>query len=276
MLRRFVITAALAACTLVPVSAQEQATVVLTSGQRYNGILTYPRADTNINDDRMSLAANGDQSFPIGEVSVIDLAGGTPSPAEANALPPTGGVMIMRDGSAVRGHLHNIRRGGVVQWVDERGERRDYDAALVSRLYLNAENARSTYLRNASPAVGTSGSGAISAVTLNVEATQQWVDTGIDVRRGDRLQLDAAGTIQYAPGLSTAPGGRAGAASASYPVPGAGAGALIARVGGSAPFAVGAGARDLTMPEDGRLFLGVNDDNVADNRGAFIVSIRRR
>jgi hypothetical protein len=275
-MRRQFITAALVACTALPVVAQERATVVLTNGQRYNGVLTYPRADNNINDDRMSFAANGDQSFPIGDVAVIDFAGGTPASAEVNALPPNGGVMVMRDGSTIRGHLHNIMRGGVVQWVNEGGERRNYDSAQVSRLYLNAENARSTYLRGAPASVGTSGTSAISAVTVRVNGNEQWVDSGVDVRRGDRIELNAAGTIQYAPGLMTAAGGRAGGASGAYPVPIAGAGALIARIGYSAPFAVGTGGRDLTMPGDGRLFLGINDDNVSDNSGAFSVSVRRR
>jgi hypothetical protein len=52
------------------------------------------------------------------------------------------------------------------------------------------------------------------------------------------------------------------------------AGALIGRVGNSAPFGIGDQAA-VPMPFDGVLFLAVNDDERSDNRGEFIVSIRR-
>jgi hypothetical protein len=269
MLRRSFITVAVAACTMVPILAQERATIVLTNGQRYSGVLTYPRGDNSIVDDRLHLAASGEQAFPISDVAVIDFAGGTPPATEVRALPEGGGVMIMRDGAAVRGNLHNIIRGGVVQWVNEGGERRNYDGSLVRRLYLNSDNARTTFLRGApANSVGTAGDTGLSAASVRVNGNEQWVDTGIEVRRGDRIQINASGQVQYAAG--------ARAASGAYPVPMMGAGGLIARVGESAPFAVGAGSREFTMPGDGRLFLGINDDDVSDNSGAYAVAIRRR
>jgi hypothetical protein len=278
MLRRSFITVAVAACTMVPILAQERATIVLTNGQRYSGVLTYPRGDNSIVDDRLHLAASGEQAFPISDVAVIDFAGGTPPATEVRALPEGGGVMIMRDGAAVRGNLHNIIRGGVVQWVNEGGERRNYDGSLVRRLYLNSDNARTTFLRGApANSVGTAGDTGLSAASVRVNGNEQWVDTGIEVRRGDRIQINASGQVQYAAGARAAnANGQREAASGAYPVPMMGAGGLIARVGESAPFAVGAGSREFTMPGDGRLFLGINDDDVSDNSGAYAVAIRRR
>jgi hypothetical protein len=49
------------------------------------------------------------------------------------------------------------------------------------------------------------------------------------------------------------------------------AGALIGRVGNSAPFGIGDQA-SVPMPFDGILFLAVNDDERSDNAGEFIVS----
>jgi len=60
----------------------------------------------------------------------------------------------------------------------------------------------------------------------------------------------------------------------SSPFPNAFAGALIGRVGNSAPFAIG-NAATLGMPASGQLYLGINDDQVADNHGAFIVKVQR-
>jgi hypothetical protein len=51
------------------------------------------------------------------------------------------------------------------------------------------------------------------------------------------------------------------------------AGALIGRVGNSAPFAIGDQTQALPMPADGQLFLAVNDDEVSDNQGAFAVTL---
>ena len=85
-------------------------------------------------------------------------------------------------------------------------------------------------------------------------------------------------------GLPTAPGHLqvsgpnptlrfAGAANA--PLPNVLAGALIGRVGSNGPvFAIGSGVT-IKMPADGLLFLGVNDDGFADNRGEFRVYIGR-
>jgi hypothetical protein len=50
------------------------------------------------------------------------------------------------------------------------------------------------------------------------------------------------------------------------------AGALIGRIGNGAPFAVG--NQTITAPASGVLFLGVNDDQHADNKGNFQVVIK--
>jgi hypothetical protein len=57
--------------------------------------------------------------------------------------------------------------------------------------------------------------------------------------------------------------------SPGAPIPGALAGALIGRVGNGQPFAIGDQTIALPMPAAGQLFLGINDDHCADNRGQF-------
>ena len=51
------------------------------------------------------------------------------------------------------------------------------------------------------------------------------------------------------------------------------AGALIGQIGGYPPFAIG-DQRSITAPVSGRLYLGVNDDHLPDNRGEFTVGRR--
>jgi hypothetical protein len=274
---RSILAAALAACTIVPVLAEDSATFVLTNGQRHNGMLVYGRGDNNIVDGNFHLlTSGGEQVFPMGAVAVIDFAGGTPPTAEVRALQDDSQMMVMRNGQVIRGNLHNIIRGDLVQWVPEGGSRQNISTSAVRRLYLNTGNARSTYLRNVpSNTVGAGGN--VSAVTIRVDANQQWTDTGMDVRSGDRIQFNGSGQVSYAPGPpAVGPSGARAGRNDLYPVPNMGPGGLIAKVGDSAPFPVGAGARQLTMSSSGRLYLGVNDDMHADNTGAFQVAVRRR
>ena len=114
-----------------------------------------------------------------------------------------------------------------------------------------------------------------------MNANQAWTDTGISVVRGEQISFTTSGQIRVAQGSSR--GSSAGpdgnrsvnASRANQPVPAMAPGGLIARVGGGAPFAIGSNTQPITMPANGRLYLGVNLDQVADNSGAFIVSIRR-
>jgi hypothetical protein len=52
-------------------------------------------------------------------------------------------------------------------------------------------------------------------------------------------------------------------------------GGLIFRVGNGAPSSIGSNNQPIVMPADGRLYLGVNDDQFSDNTGAFVVTIIR-
>jgi hypothetical protein len=51
------------------------------------------------------------------------------------------------------------------------------------------------------------------------------------------------------------------------------AGALLARIGNGAPFVIGDGTNINRTTNSGRLYLGVNDDHLPDNSGAFRVTV---
>jgi hypothetical protein len=50
-------------------------------------------------------------------------------------------------------------------------------------------------------------------------------------------------------------------------------GALIGRVGNGQAFPIGDTTNAIDMPDNGRLFLGVNDDHVQDNSGNYVVKV---
>ncbi|HKT81463.1 MAG TPA: hypothetical protein VJP86_14655 [Vicinamibacterales bacterium] len=278
MFRRSLVTVALLLSAL-PAWAQTRATYVLSNGERHNGVIVYGRGDNNLVDDKFHVNSSGNELvFERNDVAVIDFVGGTPNAAERNAVADPG-VMIMRDGSAKRGTLHDIRKGDIVQWVDEGGNRNDYPISTVRRLYLRPDVARDVYLRsggsNSTASAAPSSIGRNGAMSIRVDGNRDWTDSGMDVRRGDRIQFNSNGAVQLSPGVSVNPGGTS-QRNPNHPAPNVGVGALIGRVGGSAPFLIGSGSREVTMPEDGRLEFGVNDDDVSDNSGSFQVVFRKR
>jgi hypothetical protein len=107
-----------------------------------------------------------------------------------------------------------------------------------------------------------------------VSAIDRWTDTGIMVRAGDSIAFDADGAIQMSGDrndTARAEGSRRKAPGAL--VQNAPAGTLIARIGNGAPFAIGARRTIARAPASGRLYLGVNDDYLDDNAGAFEVLV---
>ena len=105
-------------------------------------------------------------------------------------------------------------------------------------------------------------------------------DTGVDLRRGDRVTVIASGSIYVddRSGRVTPDGNRSLSTSrSSYPLPDAGQGALIGYIRltdgrTTRPFNIGS-QQSFTVPDDGRLFLLVNDDDYRDNSGSFSVRV---
>jgi hypothetical protein len=121
---------------------------------------------------------------------------------------------------------------------------------------------------------------------LDIDATKQWVDTGIDVRGGERLRATGSGKITYPPAgknpdeRTFGPDGLTrGWADLihEYAVPDGNHGELIARIGsGDAAQAFSLGlTKDFTPPVAGRLFIGINQSykDASAAKGNFHVTI---
>lgn len=128
----------------------------------------------------------------------------------------------------------------------------------------------------------TNGDGVLSGAEVRdrwseviVKGTDRWTRTGMSVRAGDVIRLESSGTVQLSAdaGDTSSPGGAASARRApSAPFPDAPAGGLIARIGNARPLYVGAD-RTVRANASGQLYLGINDDDLGDNRGEFRVRI---
>jgi hypothetical protein len=123
----------------------------------------------------------------------------------------------------------------------------------------------------------TEPSGGGAAQPRIVPGTVAWTDTGIDVRSGDLLAIEASGEIQAGPDQpAIGPDGAHDPGLRVFNLPelqGANHAALIGRIGeAGSPFLVGPILK-ASADRDGRLFLGINDMGVDNNAGAFDVVV---
>ena len=113
--------------------------------------------------------------------------------------------------------------------------------------------------------------------TYILPGSTSWLDTGIDLIMGQRLDIRAEGEVVWKKeGYNwCGPDGNAPYTRWGIrPVPGSGVGAIIGKIGESPDYTFFIG-HCLTMEActEGRLFIGINDDNTSDNAGYFNVWI---
>ena len=126
----------------------------------------------------------------------------------------------------------------------------------------------------ATAATGTAAS-RVDNQNVRVNARQRWTDTGIVLRAGDVVMLNASGQIQMSSDpedTATPAGSRRGRKAPDAPVLNQLAGGLIGRIGEYPPMFIG-DRTPVTAPVSGRLYLGVNDDHLPDNHGEFVVTV---
>jgi hypothetical protein len=281
-IRRFVLTLVLAAFTLPSISFaqhEHRATVLLRNGERVSGTLEDVESGTVF----VRVSQHDQRKIPVGEVALLDLVGG------ASGLPETelrvargsGHLALLRGGDSIQGNFVDIRGGerGANQPLSlifrtTSGEERNVPLNNVSRVYFG-NFPTSTTVASSSPAAGDP----LPNGAVRVPGNSTWVATPLFVRKGERVTFNVTGQIQLSDDtndVAHSAGSLTQRRANGSPLPQNLAGALIAKVGNSAPFPIGNVTTPVTMPEDGQLYLGVNDDEVSDNRGEFIVQLSRQ
>jgi hypothetical protein len=186
---------------------------------------------------------------------------------------------LLRGGESMKGTFVDVRggeagrEGGPLSLIFRtNGQERTVALDNVSRIYLGNFPAATT--ANNAPA----STAALPNGAVRVPGNATWVATPLTVRRGDTVTFNVTGQVQLsdnAEDMAHAAGAMSQRRAAGAPLPQNFAGALIAKVGNSAPFPIGDVKTPVTMPADGQLYLGINDDEVSDNRGEFIVQLSR-
>ena len=111
--------------------------------------------------------------------------------------------------------------------------------------------------------------------TVDVALESNWIDGGVDLKRGERVRVDASGTI-YAGRMRITPAGLS-TTDPNAPLPRAAEGELIGVIGNDydSPIIEIGASREFVADRDGRLYLTANRSAYNDARGAFRAQIRR-
>jgi Ca2+-binding EF-hand superfamily protein len=177
--------------------------------------------------------------------------------------------------------FEDFDRGEEFEFLDmnnnNRIERREWHASLDS--FNQMDRNRDGFLSRAEVQAGWSDTPdqtvGTAGTEVRVNSTVRWTDTGITVRAGQTMTFESEGRIRLSDSptdLATSTGSTTGRRAANAPLPNAPAGGLIARIGNGVPVFID-GRRAVRAPQSGRLYLGVNDDHLADNDGDFRVWI---
>jgi len=269
MIKKTVVSAVCAVALLVGTAAvaQENATLTLKSGEQITGQLV------DLGGVGFTVRVNGqDRQIPQNDVAVINFTGGSIDWNNYNGNQQ----IVLRNGQTIDGQLYDI--GGTTPLkltIKTSSGDRELSSSEVARIIL------------ARPAVATTGAAVtqqaqVSTIganggTISVPSNQQWVATGLNVRKGDSLTITATGTVQLsgdADDTATPTGSTKGRYAQNAPLPAVLAGGLIGKIGNGKPFGIGSNAT-FSAPDTGQLFLGVNDDGMGDNQGAYQVTIQR-
>jgi hypothetical protein len=101
-----------------------------------------------------------------------------------------------------------------------------------------------------------------------------WTDSGLMVRKGQRLRITATGRVSLGQGRFSTPTGLPRVVDTEKLMRNEPTGELIAVVGDDNDEFIAVGAsREFYAPRDGRLFLGVNEGNLDDNTGSYDVVV---
>lgn len=253
-------------------------TVQLRDGTKIDGRIEEMLPDGTL---FLRVSQHDQRRIPLNTIALIDRVGGASGLPDTELREAAGSqhLLLLAGGGSVKGRLVAIRGAqGSAQGNEPRtyvfrtddGER-TYSMGQVARIYTGSypfAAITGNVAPGLDPAIDTPGS-------VRVPANAGWVSTGMRVRRGDVISFNTTGEVQLSDNASdrarsagtprTAPGA---------PLPNVYAGGLIGRVGNGAAFGIGDQTR-VPMPNDGILYLAVNDDERADNSGAFVVTLGR-
>jgi hypothetical protein len=188
-------------------------------------------------------------------------------------------TIYLRDGRTIRGTLLGFINGRFVVRVDTRNSTlpssTDPNVARTREFERDIQYFRPNEIERIEIEGRSLDDARFESRTVQVSLDPNWVDSGVDVRRGERVQVSATGVITVGRMRITPDGLRSNDPAA--PLPNAAEGELIGAVSDDphAPIIELGSSREFTADRDGRLYLTANRGSYSDARGSFSVQIRR-
>jgi hypothetical protein len=179
-------------------------------------------------------------------------------------------TLVLRNGTRVQGELVSAT-DRLIEFEDHTGVRRrvrQFDKADVLRIEFDD--------RRPEPEPAPGRPAGMREKLVIVSGDVAWNDAGIDVRAGQEIYLESSGTVRWGPNRRHGPAGELNSPrNDARPMPTRNAAALIGKIGANSTdfFFLGDAKGPIRLRASGRLFLGVNDDNLQDNSMNFRVIV---
>jgi hypothetical protein len=187
-------------------------------------------------------------------------------------------TLILRDGRRIEGRLISYENG-VIEFQQDgfggaHGRVNKEDVLSIEFGRSDRQERQERYERQ-EPQASQQRPRGLREKRVMVVANAAWTDTGIDLNSGQNVYFEATGEIRWGPGRQAGPDGESNSPNnKARPIANRAGGSLIGRVGNpSDPFFIGNDRGVFRVRGSGRLFLGINDDNLADNSGYFTVMV---
>ncbi|HXI24185.1 MAG TPA: hypothetical protein VNG71_10025 [Pyrinomonadaceae bacterium] len=184
-------------------------------------------------------------------------------------------TIYLRDGRQLRGTLLGFQNGRFIFRVEPRYSTTDSSIARNRTNEGDIQYFRPEEIDRVEIEGRSLDEARYQSRSVQVTLDSNWIDSGVFVRRGERVQVTATGVITVGRLRITPDGARS--TDPSAPLPNAPEGKLIGAIGNdsSAPVIELGSNREFTADRTGRLFLTANRGSFTDARGSFDVQIRR-
>lgn len=197
-------------------------------------------------------------------------------------------TLVHRNGSILKGTFVGFENGEFIFKIttgDNRNQGRTIRIAArdVVKLTLDndgldttARDPRNDGYPSRNPNTGGSTGGWRSYPAVDVRLDDQWIRSNIEVRNGQRIRIDATGTIRLEGRTPTGPEGLRSRADQNAPEPSEADGVLLAGIGQDAnsPSIVIGKSREFVADHDGMLYFTVNHGETRNATGVFRVTVQ--
>ena len=185
-------------------------------------------------------------------------------------------TLVLRSGRSFTGELISVRDGRM-EFRTDRGRAETFDVDEVDRVeFSRGSRDRAGYRDNRdSRPPGNERPTGLREREVEVAGGMAWTRTNVELRDGQELWFDSRGEVRWGPGRKDGPGGESGSPrNPARPIPSRPGASLIGKIGETGdPFFIGNDKGPIRVRGRGTLFLGINDDYLQDNSGAFRVIV---